>query len=96
CYNFSLEAGSGDKEFLRIVNNELRPVLGSFNPDVVGVSAGFDSMRGDPLTDLSLTGSSFRRVCEVLVDYNSFFVLEGGYNPDNVFRGVKEIAEFFD
>lgn len=96
CYNFSLSAGSGDEEFISVLNNELEPLLNSFAPDVVGISAGFDSMEGDPLTGLRFSSNSYLELCRLIEDYDSFFVLEGGYNPENVFKGVKQIFEYFD
>ncbi len=96
CYNFPLSSGSGDKEFIDIIDNELKPLLNSFNPDVVGVSAGFDSMRDDPLTNLNLSTFSYNELCKSISKYVPFFILEGGYNPENVFKGVKQIFEYFD
>jgi len=96
CYNFPLSAGSENKEFIEILDNELKPLLDSFDPDVVGVSAGFDSMAGDPITDLGLTEKSYRELCKLIEKYDPFFVLEGGYDSENVFRGVREIVEYFD
>ncbi len=95
CYNYPLDSGSGDEEFIKVIDNGLRPLLNSFDPDVVGVSAGFDSMAGDPVTNLELTEKSYGELCKLIEDYNSFFVLEGGYDSENVFEGVKEISNFF-
>ncbi len=95
CYNYPLSSGSGDEEFLEVIENELKLLLKEFDPDVVGVSAGFDSMKGDSLTGLELTTESYKKTCEVIDDYNPFFILEGGYNSGNVLKGIKKVAEFF-
>jgi len=39
------------------------------------------------------TKRSFKRLKELLAPYNCFAVLEGGYNPESVFEGVKEFLD---
>lgn len=96
CYNYPLSSGSGDSKLLKVIEEDLEPLLDEFDPDVVGVSAGFDSMEGDSLTGLRLTEKSYRRACKAIEDYNPFFILEGGYESENVLNGVKAVTEFFE
>lgn len=41
--------GMGDAEYVAAFSHVLMPVFASFNPELVLVSAGFDSAMGDPL-----------------------------------------------
>ncbi|MCD4739803.1 histone deacetylase [archaeon] len=95
CTNLPLSAGTNDEEYLRVLEPVLERALKEFDPEYVGVSAGFDSMRGDPLGGFELTEHSYLQVCELIKSRNCFFVLEGGYSPLNVERAVKSIVEFF-
>lgn len=95
CTNLPLPAGTGDEEYVKAINSVLPGILEEFNPDVVGVSAGFDSMREDPLTSLNLTEKSYLHVCELIKDRDCFFVLEGGYVASSIEECVKSISNFF-
>jgi acetoin utilization deacetylase AcuC-like enzyme len=55
-----------------------------FNPDLLAVSAGFDSYKLDPITNLSLEQMTFYETGKMLAGLNkpSFAVLEGGYSKD--------------
>ena len=74
----------------------LKPAIESFNPEYIAVSAGFDSYYKDYgwLTQLRLTQKSYRKICEVIKPYKSFFVLEGGYNPESIKEGVESIIGY--
>jgi len=81
--NIPLVAGSGDKEFLDAVELVIKKAK-SFQPDHVGVSAGFDGYYKDRLLSLNYTlkayyecGYRLRRNFR-----NVFAVLEGGYHED--------------
>ena len=95
--NVPLAAGAGDGEYLKIVDNVLKPALAEFAPDIVGVSAGFDSYYKDAgwLTDMRLTTKSYDAVCHAIAGYKVFFVLEGGYNPESVKDGVNAVLDYF-
>ena len=80
--NVPLAAGAGDDEVLGAVEREVAPALEAFGPDLVLVSAGFDSAAGDPIGGLRMTAEGFATltaragsICERVA-----FVLEGGYN----------------
>ena len=80
--NVPLAAGAGDEEVLVAVAHEVLPALEAFDPDLLLVSAGFDSAAGDPIGGLRVTEEGFAaltaqagRICERVA-----FVLEGGYN----------------
>ena len=62
-----------------------------FTPDLVLVSAGFDSLRGDPLGGFTLEMEDIQALTRFLVERAEHWcsgrvvsVLEGGYAPDRV------------
>ena len=57
--NFPFPAGSGRAEILGAVENSLMPAADRFQPDLVLISAGFDSRIGDPLGNFTLTDADF-------------------------------------
>jgi acetoin utilization deacetylase AcuC-like enzyme len=89
--NFPFPAGSGRKEILGAVENSLAPAAERFRPDLVVISAGFDSRLGDPLGRFTLTDRDFadltRAVMEMAARHAGgrvVSVLEGGYNLDGL------------
>jgi acetoin utilization deacetylase AcuC-like enzyme len=89
--NFPFPAGSGRKEILGAVENSLAPAAERFRPDLVVISAGFDSRLGDPLGRFTLTDRDFadltRAAMEIAARHAGgrvVSVLEGGYNLDGL------------
>ncbi|PWU04648.1 MAG: histone deacetylase [Terriglobia bacterium] len=85
--NFPFPAGSGRKEILGAVENSLMPAADRFKPDLVMISAGFDSRVDDLLGSFTLTDRDFTdltaRVMEIAARHAGgrlVSVLEGGYN----------------
>lgn len=80
-----LPAGAGDDIFMDAIRSTL-PIAKQFNPDVVAVSAGFDSHQYDLLLDLRYTVDSFHEVGKILKNNfeNIFATLEGGYNIEEL------------
>lgn len=81
--NIPMISGNGDKEFFEALGKIISAGQ-KFNPDIVGVSAGFDAYYKDRLLGLKLTqkgyyecGFRLRRAFK-----NIFAVLEGGYHDD--------------
>jgi acetoin utilization deacetylase AcuC-like enzyme len=85
--NVPLRAGAGSKEFREAYRSVILPALDTFAPDLLIISAGFDSHKDDPLGGLSLDEDDFRWVTERLAEIAAAHargrivsVLEGGYN----------------
>lgn len=85
--NFPFPAGSGRKEILGAVENSLMPAADRFRPDLLMISAGFDSRIDDLLGGFKLTDRDFtdltHRVMEMAAKHAKgrvVSVLEGGYN----------------
>lgn len=83
--------GLGDAEYLAAFEAVVMPIARSFNPQLVLVSAGFDSAAGDRIGGMAVTPEGFaqmaRRLC-TLANGNVVFALEGGYVHATVARCV--------
>jgi acetoin utilization deacetylase AcuC-like enzyme len=96
--NVPLAAGSGDGEYENAFVDLVEPAVGSFAPDVVLVSAGFDAHEADPLAGMEVTVDGFRelaRRCAALAPRIGV-VLEGGYNLETLPGLVQAALEGFD
>ncbi|MEA2681765.1 MAG: hypothetical protein QOK05_93 [Chloroflexota bacterium] len=85
--NLPLPAGTGDDEYTRVFDDMVIPVLDSFEPQLLLVSAGFDAHGADPLAGMEVTTAGFvalaRRLLDAadrLCDGRSAWMLEGGYD----------------
>ena len=83
CVNYPLHAGIKPDEYLSVFAEGLKKVE-DFNPDLLAVSAGFDSYRLDPITNLNLELESYREIGAMLsgIKRPTFAILEGGYSSD--------------
>jgi acetoin utilization deacetylase AcuC-like enzyme len=85
--NFPFPPGSGRSEILGAVQNDLLPAAARFQPDLVLISAGFDSRAGDPLGRFTLTDEDFADLTRAVMGIGGgrvVSVLEGGYNLDGL------------
>jgi acetoin utilization deacetylase AcuC-like enzyme len=87
--NIPLRAGTAARVHREAFKDALSEIERKFAPDLVIVSAGFDSRRGDPLGGLMLEDSDFAemtgdvlRVAEKHAHGRVIGLLEGGYNLD--------------
>ncbi|MGE3318218.1 MAG: histone deacetylase family protein [Candidatus Berkiella sp.] len=99
-----LRADTTGEEFRQRVDSELVPILDSFQPECLFISAGFDAHRLDPLANLSLEASDYayitKAVCNIATKYAAGRVistLEGGYHlralPESVAAHVGAMLE---
>lgn len=85
--NCPLPSGAGRTEIWQAFREKLLPAADRFHPDLVMVSAGFDSRLGDPLGQFTLADRDFADLTRMLRDIAAkhangrlVSVLEGGYN----------------
>jgi acetoin utilization deacetylase AcuC-like enzyme len=94
--NLPVPAGSGEEEWLSLVEHVVLPAARAFEPDLVLVSAGFDAHRADPLAGCRLETESFgelaRQVRELAAQraVPLGVILEGGYEPRSLAASVRE------
>jgi acetoin utilization deacetylase AcuC-like enzyme len=91
--NCPLPAGSGREEVFDAFNTVLLPAARKFEPDLILISAGFDSRIHDPLGQFRLTDQDFSELTRMMTsladeycDGRLVSVLEGGYNLDGLAR----------
>ena len=85
--NVPLPSGMGDGEYEAIVRAVLTPVCAEYKPQLILVSAGYDTAAGDPLGSMRVTPDGFARMTRLLMDLAQrhsggklVLVLEGGYD----------------
>jgi acetoin utilization deacetylase AcuC-like enzyme len=85
--NFPLPPGTGDQGFLAIMESLILPLLDRFSPEIILVSAGFDSHWRDPFGHLQLSAAGYGKLISNLVNWADqhcagriAFFLEGGYD----------------
>ena len=85
--NIPLAAGGTDAVYADAFERVVIPVLASYAPQLVLVSAGFDAALRDPLAQMELSSGAFAwmarevaRVCDESAAGRMALVLEGGYD----------------
>jgi acetoin utilization deacetylase AcuC-like enzyme len=93
--NCPLPAGSGRTDIVGAFREPLVRAMDDFKPELVLISAGFDSRLGDPLGQFRLTDEDFADLTRMLMDIadehadgRMVSVLEGGYSLDGLAAGV--------
>ena len=93
--NRPFPAGAGRREILEAFRTGLVPAAERFRPELVMISAGFDSRAGDPLGQFTLTDPDFAELTALIAEIarqhargRVVSVLEGGYSLDGLARAV--------
>ena len=93
--NVPLPKGYGDGEYAAIYDTLLPPLVEAFRPELILVSAGFDTHRLDPMGAMCMSDDGFAvltRCVMNLADQSCngrlAMVLEGGYHIDSLARCV--------
>jgi acetoin utilization deacetylase AcuC-like enzyme len=93
--NCPFPAGAGREQILGVFRNQLARTMDDFRPDLVLLSAGFDSRLGDPLGHFRLTDADFAELTNVMLEVADkhaggrlISVLEGGYNLSGLTQAV--------
>jgi len=82
-YNFAVAPGASHETYRAALTQAL-DAMKKFQPDMIGVSAGFDAYRRDPLSDEPLEAEDFRWLGESIrkLGVPAFSILEGGYSSE--------------
>jgi acetoin utilization deacetylase AcuC-like enzyme len=96
CLNFPLPPDCGDEVYARILDKALSSVDAE-KFEVVAVSAGFDAHAGD-LASLGLTEKGYTEIGKRIARLrkHTFFVLEGGYQGENVGKNIHQLLKAFE
>jgi acetoin utilization deacetylase AcuC-like enzyme len=96
--NVPLPANAGVNGFALVAEKIYRPFIRRFKPQTIFVSAGFDAHWSDPLAGLAMTSHGYHALAQALVELAEefcngklVFVLEGGYDPQNVANGINAV-----
>ena len=94
--NVPLPRGADDKKIISAFTERLVPAANRFRPDLVLISAGFDSKKDDLLGDFAVTDAGFVELTKVVMsiatDHSSsriVSILEGGYNTKGLALAVE-------
>ena len=86
-FNAPFPAGVGRVEIVGVFRNQLVELAKAFKPDLVMISAGFDSRLGDPLGKFTLDDQDFADLTDIMLEIAEqhaggrlVSVLEGGYS----------------
>jgi acetoin utilization deacetylase AcuC-like enzyme len=90
-WNLPMAAGLPRQQYVDTLERGIDAATNGFVPDLILVSAGFDSMAGDPLGGFTLELDDFEQLTRSLVARAESWcggrvvsALEGGYEPDQV------------
>lgn len=98
--NVPLPTGYGDGDFVSIYNKVLKPIALEYKPNLILVSAGFDTYFGDPLSSMNVTPDGFAGLTRLLMDLADecckgklVLTLEGGYHINGQRDSVKAVLQ---
>jgi acetoin utilization deacetylase AcuC-like enzyme len=93
--NIPLPAHTSARDHREAFRDALKATENRIHPDLVIISAGFDSHRGDPLGNLMLEDSDFSEMTKEVLRLADKYargrvvsILEGGYNLDLLGKSV--------
>jgi acetoin utilization deacetylase AcuC-like enzyme len=85
CYNFPVLPNTDAKIYMGRFKEAVK-ILKDFSPDMLGISAGFDAHRNDPLLNLNLLDAHYYQMGKEIAGLceKTFVLLEGGYNIESI------------
>ncbi len=94
--NVPLRAGCGDREYVKALEDKLKPPAIAFDPDFIIISAGFDAHKDDPLGGMQVTAKGFaemtrivKEIADLCCEGRVISVLEGGYDLIGLSESVR-------
>jgi len=88
-WNLTSTSIIGDTEYMYAFDTLIKPMLIEYQPEIIIISAGFDSAHGDPLGNLHVTPICFNHMTfELAKISNVAIVLEGGYNLESISKSA--------
>jgi acetoin utilization deacetylase AcuC-like enzyme len=101
--NIPMRPGLGDDAYQRVFTDVVIPAARAYQPELVLVSAGFDAHRDDPLAGMRVTEAGFAGMATAALELAAecandrlVAILEGGYDPTALGRGVATVLSTFD
>jgi acetoin utilization deacetylase AcuC-like enzyme len=94
--NLPVEFGISRRDYLTLFSTALEEFARKIRPELIFISAGFDSHRADPVGSLGLETEDFLPLTSAVLDVAQTYaggkvisVLEGGYNPEVLAAAVE-------
>lgn len=98
--NVPLFPGHGDTEFFKIFEQVLCPIGRAFKPELIFVSAGFDTYVADPLGGMRVTPEGYAAMTRLIMQLAGAcssgrvaITLEGGYHLTGLRESVKAVLK---
>ena len=97
--NLPVPAGTGDDEYLSLLQDTVLPLGRLYKPQLLLVSAGFDAHHADPLAGCEVTEQGFAAMTALVralsgeLQIPLGLVLEGGYDLDALARSTVATME---
>ncbi len=98
--NVPFSSGYGDAEYGNVFKAILKPIALEYQPQLILVSAGFDTHYDDPLGGMRVTEKGFARLGQILLEIAEAtgrgrlaITLEGGYDVSGESRSVKAVLK---
>jgi len=97
--NCPLRGGQGDGEMVALYRCIIAPVVYSYKPGLILVSAGFDAHAMDPIGGMQVSSNGFGALASLIrdaavkVNAPVVYALEGGYNFDALRDSVKAVID---
>lgn len=95
--NVHLPCGCNDEQIVKVYTEQFIPAVRRFKPDMILISAGFDSRKDDLLGCFDITDQGFIELTKMVMNLADEYcegrivsVLEGGYNIAGNASAVKE------
>jgi acetoin utilization deacetylase AcuC-like enzyme len=98
--NVPMPAWCGDSEYLKVFDKALLPAARRFQPQIIMVSAGYDTHWADQLAFMQMNTAGFAKISGFLKDLAGelcdgklLFTLEGGYNVEALAHSIRATFE---
>ena len=95
--NIPIELGTSREEYLSRFQAGVEQLAAKIQPQLILISAGFDSHKDDPIGSLGLESEDFARLTQIVLDIATVHAdgrvvsaLEGGYNPSALAQSVEQ------
>ncbi len=98
--NVPLTNRTGDADYGNIFKQLLKPIALEYRPELILISAGFDTYFDDPLGGMDVTEKGFARMTQIVMEIAEAtaggrlaMTLEGGYDVAGQSRSVKAVLK---
>ncbi|MFH1299777.1 MAG: histone deacetylase [Planctomycetota bacterium] len=95
--NVPVDFGTSREDYINMFQSAVEKLAEKIRPQLILISAGFDSHKADPVGSLGLESEDFSRLTRIVLDIAAVHaggrvvsVLEGGYNPQALADSIEQ------